>query len=1631
MIAVFGLIALAAIMLMSSEPAEAYTVVGTETWVTPRNLNQDLIIAPGGVLNLQSEVYMQLVATGQFEVRVLPGGTLNMDGGTITRDPMWPPVYYDFWVDQGSTASFLNSRIEYAGGNSMGVYIMTTGLTMNGLSVTDGEFAGIMYENPSQGFTMTNCYIADNGQVGVYIVSSAATDYVFNFQGGTRILNNVVVGVYTEPLTNTNLAMSFQNSQITGHEAGIYIDSVVNGDVILDFQSSDITFNNDRANLYVNQISNGDLTITATDTHFDFSQFGYGIVVGSMSGPLGSNLTISSYLSFFNDNGGSGIYINSVSNGYILFDMIDTSVNGNGWMSGGHGLYVPPVAPGNQLTFGAVRTSFSNNAWSGILISGANPGSMSINLDGCDLLINGESGMDVGFVSGGDLTLGVRNSVVEGNGVDAMYVRGVNGGSVTIVIDNNRFNNSYAGIYVTGNFETAAGSGDTFTFTFSNNWLVSGLGSYGVYLGGYIQYFDETTITISGNYFSGQETRTYGAFFNRFIMGDINYWHNFTLNVNGNDFLGLDEAAVYPNDFLSGFRTVNININNNYLEDGDFDYEFGFIFWSIFGNINYDTSLNVVSNGNVYVSMTVFPFYMHAEEFRHVNMDFSSNIVDGNGITQFGIFLDGLDYSATGQSSDLVLNVDNNEFYDMGDGIGFVVGAWGAPFFKSVDMTFTNNHFNGSGSGSFAFGVYFFGDIYYTNSEVSSFNLLMDNNEFIELTDTAIYFERTISSYSNVNLAFTNNLFENRVNIWMSYGIRFNSGAPYFTNLGMASSLTLTFDSNSFFDLNSDAVAIWSTIYGFRNVTFVVERNIFENRIGSYMDFGINIWGGITYDTNDYDNFYYFSLRENTFRDLSQDGIVFGSWSPTYGYRHIDIQIHDNTFENVMDPNNMAHGIFWYYEVFYTSSIYDSSFNIDVTGNYFADLTNDAITFEYNMGWDFRWFSNASVNIQDNTFVNTMGNYMDYGIALRSIAWESTDLDNSLTITIVNNTFDSLNNYGVYFYDGSGFEFEGYRNVAVVITDNRFHNTLGNWMDYGIYLQGFWFWDDSYDSYLNILIADNNMSDLTTYGIYVGGETYFYRNVDIDILDNVFSDIYNNFDVAIYFPNSIYYTTTYDSDFSLNIMRNQFRDLTSYGIYFGTDVWDFRNASLTIQDNEFYNTISNWMDHGVYMQGIYYNDNSFDNNFDFNFINNRYENLDQFGFRMSSIYGYRHVTFDITDNFFSDIYNSFNYGLYFTSSIGYTTDFDGDFTFTFLRNTFHDLNSRGVYFSSVIYDFRTTTLTIDSNDFVNTIGDWLNYGLHMPDIYYDVNDDSYLYIDITNNNFENLSYAGFRIGELGYFRHTLINIMGNYFSDIYGGFDYGVYFSDDIYAEILDVNSEIVITCTGNEVRNLYYWGYGAYFSSIYNFRSFTVLIDNNDFISTQSGRTGYGVFFDGIYFDDEMYDAFFDLDITNNNFENLTYEGVGMNSIENYRFVTIDINNNYFSDEFNDFDYGIYFEDSVYVDSTDYYAEFTLTITGNEFRNLYAWGYGAYFYEFYNYRLAVITIDNNDFICTQPNRLGYGVGIEYVYYDTYSHDTHFYLNATNNVFQNLNDYGLTLDEIGGYSLRHLQQLPYRYLAGQ
>ncbi|MCK4443668.1 MAG: right-handed parallel beta-helix repeat-containing protein, partial [Thermoplasmata archaeon] len=359
--------------------------------------------------------------------------------------------------------------------------------------------------------------------------------------------------------------------------------------------------------------------------------------------------------------------------------------------------------------------------------------------------------------------------------------------------------------------------------------------------------------------------------------------------------------------------------------------------------------------------------------------------------------------------------------------------------------------------------------------------------------------------------------------------------------------------------------------------------------------------------------------------------------------------------------------------------------------------------------------------------------------------------------------------------------------------------------------------------------------------------------------------------------------------------------------------------------------------------------------------------------------------------------------------------YDSDLTINVLDNTVHDLSYMGIRFGQ-FYDFRNVTITVDNNDFRNTLSNWMDYGMYISEAEH----DGYLqftnfYLAITNNNFENLTQYGFVIYDIYNYRYTTIDALNNYMSDIYGNFDVGLYIGDDIGMDDPSYDGEVRINILNNEVRNLYWWGTGIYFEDIYNFRQTWITVDNNNFYNdVQYTRTGYGIYFDYVYYDSDDYDTYFWGNFTNNHFENMYQEGITVYEVYGFRHVYLDFLDNSFSDIHNSFNTGIYF-DYIYY-NTDYDSDLRLNILRNTFMDLSSEGF--YCYEIYDFRNMWITIEYNDFINTISNWMDYGVRFRSIYYNANSHDSSILFDVNNNTFQDLNNHGIYVSQI--YNIRHV-----------
>ncbi|MEE9115562.1 MAG: right-handed parallel beta-helix repeat-containing protein, partial [Thermoplasmata archaeon] len=489
-VALFGLIALMAMMVMTSEPAEAVVIAGPVTWNTPQVWAEDVTIIAGGDLTIQgTTVTMVPFFDGMWEIRVQSGGTLTVDQSTITSGS---PFRYDFWIDQGSRATFIDSQIQFAGYNgplsSMGIHVSTDAITFSGTIVTNGGMHGIYWDTPTpiSALTLNGCEVAWNLGHGIYIDDSAASDYILQINSFTDIHDNGWSGVFFEQMGSKNLLVDVIDSMITNNGgSGVYVWGIAGGgDARLTVQGSDIS-NNFGENVIIRRVNSGLVDIRAFNSNFDFSSVGAGIYVGQVGAGGFGGISVSLDQSFVVGNGAQGIFVAGISVGDMFVDIMDTSIERNGLMFGGDGVRMAMPAPGRLVSFSALRSSFSSNLGSGIHIVEANPGDVRVGIDTCTIQTNSDMGLYVGpVVSTGSngLQIDVVNSDLRGNGNTngVILLGGLTNGNGWINIDNNDFNNSYAALYVASALQTTTGSGDILTITFTNNWVVSDWSEYGV-----------------------------------------------------------------------------------------------------------------------------------------------------------------------------------------------------------------------------------------------------------------------------------------------------------------------------------------------------------------------------------------------------------------------------------------------------------------------------------------------------------------------------------------------------------------------------------------------------------------------------------------------------------------------------------------------------------------------------------------------------------------------------------------------------------------------------------------------------------------------------------------------------------------------------------------------------------------------------------------------------------------------------------------------------------------------------------------------------------------------------------------------------------------------------------------------
>ena len=475
---------------------------------------------------------------------------------------------------------------------------------------------------------------------------------------------------------------------------------------------------------------------------------------------------------------------------------------------------------------------------------------------------------------------------------------------------------------------------------------------------------------------------------------------------------------------------------------------------------------------------------------------------------------------------------------------------WDMYDFDEITLVFDGNTFIGGGGRGY--GIYL--DDYWGEPGFEQvFTLQVTNNVFTDLTSTGVLFDQ-IADYRNTSLIFTDNTFENTIGMLMDYGV-YTFWAPYYSLDTHDNWYRLTIERNTAIDLSFAAVyMVTGSADGFRNVEVSIDDNVFRNaQTFPTMDYGVYV-PQFRYDAWSEPGTFTLSVDGNTAEDLDDYAVYFSS--SISGFRTVDIGINGNTFQN-NQTSLMDAGVFFSSSPTYTTS-YPGSFTLGVTGNGFQDLTSYALYFV-----SISSFSDVSLDVSNNDFTgSTYGLYLSGGV----------DFAESLAFAFNDNTATMMSNWALY---ASGFN--GLSLTQSTATFQVSRNTISDSPN-GLYLGSI----TNYNLASPVLIEDNVMTDITGTAIQLGWHDRTNSQVMVRsntitgptgtaILLDAFDDQTAVVDITL---NTIQgagrgiqvtYVAYSSGDTTLNIVNNDIRDISEYGIY----IYEVYRAAafITISDN--------------------------------------------------------------------------------------------------------------------------------------------------------------------------------------------------------------------------------------------------------------------------------------------------------------------------------------------------------------------------------------------------------------------------------------------------------------------------------
>ncbi len=669
------------------------------------------------------------------------------------------------------------------------------------------------------------------------------------------------------------------------------------------------------------------------------------------------------------------------------------------------------------VTFNGVSIPVSNARITditlyGVYVSSSAVASYDLSFTGCTIANVGSYGMYFSSMIDTSLTLQISGCDFSSYGSAAVLFGSLQLADFDLTVESSTFNASNRAVYFSGTNLGDLDEGNTFRFTFNDNWLNSSFDSYGVYMPFDVYYFQETALEISGNTFIGLGGRSYGVYLDDF-WGFSSADQRFTLQVTGNEFTDLVSTGVYF-DQVWDIRNVTLTVSDNLFQNTDsviMDYGV-YTFWAPYYGLDTEDSQYVLAvEGNTVIDLDVAAFYIAASStdgFKDVSVSISGNVFRNTRTfttLDYGVYLPQFRFDDWSLPASFVLLVDGNTAENLDDYAVYFSSSISG--FRTVDIDITGSTFENTDMAWMDTGVYFSSTPSYTTSYPGSFDLNVASNNFLNLSSYAIYLF-SVSSFSTVTVGVSGNDFSGG----SSYGLYMPGGVD------SAADLSFTFSGN-----NADGIGNW-VLYAtdFNGLSLSQSSADFDVSGNTITDAPNGLYLG---SINDYDLSNSVLVENNVLTDVTGTGIQLGS--------------HDTTNSRVIVRSNIVNGETAI--AIYLNAFQDQTATVDITSNTITGagrgiyvgypayssgdttlniVNNDILDVrEYGIYIYEVYRAAAFINIQDNVIDAAQESFFSAGLIYfdaGSNGWYRSLVD----LDISNNVLDS-GLHGIYFYGTSGF----------------------------------------------------------------------------------------------------------------------------------------------------------------------------------------------------------------------------------------------------------------------------------------------------------------------------------------------------------------------------------------------------------------------------------------------------------------------------------------------------------------------------------------------------------------------------------------------------------------------------------